>query len=562
MNFSIKLKLIAIISVLILVGTSVIGIFSITTLHTDIINCAHQKLASDLAFGSQLIDKSFPGNWTIRDSKLYKGESIMNDNPIVDDIGKLAGDNVTIFQGNTRVATNVKKEDGTRAVGTTVAPAVEQMTLKEGKTYNGEAVVVGVKNQSVYEPIKDSQGSIIGMMFVGVPNAPYDAIASRAQDNIVVFILVELLLAIGLIWFISNRAIRPLLCIVDTANQVAKENLNVTPLKIRGRDEFAQLGRAVNSMVDSLRTLISEIDHSASSLALAAEEITVSIEETTNAANNMATSTSETSEQANLQKHKAEESASLVIGISSGIRDIARASQAVQGISITTADEATHGSDSIRKVVSQMGLIGASVDESVILVDTLNHRSNEVSTIVSLINDIASQTNLLALNAAIEAARAGEQGRGFAVVADEVRKLAEQTASSTGRVSDLVNAIQSDTTSCLQGMDRVHQQVKLGLELVNKSGETFTQILDSIQLTAKQVGQVSGTTQELLQRTEVVKSTMNDIVTDARNSWQTYQTIASSCEEQLAAMEEVGATSEELTSMAQNLKGSIEKFRM
>jgi len=562
MNLSLKFKLIVIISALMLVGTGVIATFSITTLRTELVKSAHEKLTSDLAFGSQLIDKSFPGNWAIRDSKLYKGEKLMNDNLIVDDIGKLAGDNVTVFQGNTRVATNVKKVDGTRAVGTTVAPAVEQTTLKEGKTYIGETVVVGVKNQTVYEPIKDTRGSIIGMMFVGVPNAPYDEIASGVQDKIIVFILTELLIAIGLIWFIASRAIKPLLQIVETANQVAKENLNVEPIEVRGKDEVAQLGGAVNSIVNSLRALILEIDHSATSLASSAEEMTASLEETTSAANYMATSTSETSEQANMQRHKAEESATLVIGISSGISDIAMASQAVHGVSNTTATEAKHGNDSIKKIVSQMGLIETSVDESVILVDALNRRSNEVSSIVSLINDIASQTNLLALNAAIEAARAGEQGRGFAVVADEVRKLAEQTASSTGKVSELVIAIQNDSASCLQGMDRVNQQVKLGLELVNKSGEMFTHILDSTELTAKKAEQVSGTTQELLQRAGKVTSTMNDMVKDASNTLQTHQTIASASEEQLASMEEIGATSEELTSMARTLKYSIEKFQI
>jgi len=562
MNLSVKFKLIVIISVLMLVGTCVIATFSITTLRTEIVKSAHKKLTSDLAFGSQLIDKTFPGNWAIQDGKLYKGENLMNDNLIVNDIGKLAGDNVTIFQGNTRVATNVKKEDGTYAVGTTVASAVEQTTLKEGKTYMGEAVVVGVKNQTVYEPIRDSHGTIIGMIFVGVPNAPYDAIASKAQNRIVVFILAELLLVISLIWFIASRAIKPLLHIVKTANQIANENLNVAPIKVRGNDEIAQLGVAVNRMVSSLRSLILEIDHSATTLTSAAEEMTASLEETTNVANYMATSTSATSEQTNMQRHKAEESATLVIGISSGIRDIAIASQAVQEVSNTTADEAMHGNDSIEKVVSQMGLIETSVDESVILVDALNRRSNEVSGIVSLINDIASQTNLLALNAAIEAARAGEQGRGFAVVADEVRKLAEQTALSTDKVSELVNAIQNDSTSCLQGMDKVNQQVKLGLELVNKSGKMFTQILSSTQLTATKAEQVSVTTQELLQRTGKVTSTMNDMVTDASNTLQTYQSIASACEEQSASMEEVGATSEELTSMAQNLKVSIGKFQV
>ncbi len=562
MNLSVKAKLIVIISVLMFVGTGIIATFSITTLRTEIIKSSHEKLTADLALGDQLIDKSFPGNWSIRDNKLYKGETQMNNNLIVDEIGKLAGDNFTIFQGNIRVSTNVKKADGSRAIGTTVAPAVEQKTLKEGKTYIGEADVVGVKNQTVYEPIKDSQGTIIGMMFVGIPNATYDKIASSAQTKIIFFILMELLIAVGLIWWIANRSIKPLLRIVETANQVAKENLNVEPIKVRGNDEFALLGGAVNSIVNSLRTLISKIDHSATSLASSAEEMTASLEETTKAANYMATSTSETSEQADKQRLKAEESANLVSGISSGIREIAIASQTVKGVSNTTADEAKNGNDSIKTVVSQMCLIGKSVDESLLLVEALNRRSNEVSSIISLINDIASQTNLLALNAAIEAARAGEQGRGFAVVADEVKKLAEQTASSTGKVSELVIAIQNDSTSCLQGMDRVNQQVKLGLELVNKSGETFIQILDSAQLTATKAEQVSGTTQELLQRTEQVTSTMKDMVTDSMKTWQTYQNIAAASEEQLASMEDVGVTSGELTSMAQNLKDSIDKFQI
>ncbi len=150
-----------------------------------VITTAHEKLRGDLAMGRTLLLEKYPGDWSLRDGKLYKGEVQMNDNfAFVDQVGELTGDTVTIFQGDTRVATNVKKPSGERAVGTQAAPNVIEATLKNGSTYIGKANVVGVQNQTAYEPIKNKDGKIIGMFYVGVPNTKYDQIVKAVTVRI------------------------------------------------------------------------------------------------------------------------------------------------------------------------------------------------------------------------------------------------------------------------------------------------------------------------------------------------------------------------------------------
>jgi methyl-accepting chemotaxis protein len=212
MKFNLKLKTKALL--LLVVFTLMfltVSIFTIVTVQDKVISTAQEKLKGDLAMGRSLLDAQYPGAWSIRDGKLFKGEIQMNDNfSLVDNIGNMTSDTVTIFQGDTRVTTNVKNAQGARATGTKAAENVVDATLKQGKTYIGKANVVGTWNQTAYEPIKDAEGKTVGMFYVGVPNTRYDEVVKDISTKVIVSSGIGLIIIFFLGIYSVNSIVKPI----------------------------------------------------------------------------------------------------------------------------------------------------------------------------------------------------------------------------------------------------------------------------------------------------------------------------------------------------------------
>jgi len=183
--------------------------------------------------------------------------------------------------------------------------------------------------------------------------------------------------------------------------------------------------------------------------------------------------------------------------MSAGIQQVATNTNLVAGKSAQAAETAKEGGKSVEKAVNQMTKIEQTVNNSSQVVATLGARSKEIGQIVDTISGIAGQTNLLALNAAIEAARAGEQGRGFAVVADEVRKLAEQSHDAAKRISTLISEIQGDTDKAVVAMSEGTREVKIGTEVVTTAGNAFRERAILVTEVSNQVKEISAAIQQM-----------------------------------------------------------------
>lgn len=231
-NMRLKTKIMSFLGLFALMFIAV-GLITMLTVYNKVITTAHEKLKGDLAMGAALLNEKHPGEWSIREGKLFKGETQMNEKfTIVDTIGSLTSDTVTIFQGDTRIATNVKDASGNRAVGTKAAAAVVDTTLMKGQTYIGKANVAGTWNQTAYEPIKDSQGKIVGMFYVGVPNIHYDKAVKDIMMVVGVSSVFGLLIVFVLGIFLSNSITRPINRVVagltDGADQVVSASAQVS----------------------------------------------------------------------------------------------------------------------------------------------------------------------------------------------------------------------------------------------------------------------------------------------------------------------------------------------
>ncbi|MEK5037600.1 methyl-accepting chemotaxis protein [Sporosarcina sp. FSL K6-3457] len=362
------------------------------------------------------------------------------------------------------------------------------------------------------------------------------------------------------VYFITKSIISPIIRLKEQAITISKGDLT-QDIKIQSNDEIGHLGQAFNSMQESLRTLIQSVEKNAELVASSAAQLSASAEQTSDATEQVSTSIQEVAHSAEMQTDAVDGASRSLSDISVGIEQIADNSVKVSELSYRATEEAEIGGQAVSDTVNQMTSIHKSVIESNAITKSLHERSKEVSSILNVITAIAEQTNLLALNAAIEAARAGEHGKGFAVVADEVRKLAEQSQSSATEIYEIVEGIQVDTANSVEIMEQITTSVQGGVDVSNEAIEKFNHILQSLKEITPQMEAVSATAEQVSAAVQEVTATANAITSSAQGNAAASQQVAASSEEQLASMEEISSSAESLSFMAEDLKGLISKFK-
>lgn len=373
----------------------------------------------------------------------------------------------------------------------------------------------------------------------------------------IISVLVSLLIGILLARLIAGR----LNNVVKMLQQVAEGDLAQT-IQVMAEDEIGALGHALNGTVTHLRTLVEKIEHSAEQVAASAEELTASTNQSNQATEQIVNAINEVTADTEKQLSAVDAASLSVEEMSAGAQQIAASANSVAEMAEKTSESARNGGLNIEVAVKQMGRIESSVSKTAEVVATLSDRSKEIGQIVDTISGLAGQTNLLALNAAIEAARAGEQGSGFAVVAEEVRKLAEQSKEATKHIASLIAAIQEDTEHAVVTMNEGTEEVKHGSELVGNAGHSFKEIMGLIQNLHGQVREISAAIQQMAGGTQQIVSTVHDIDDISKKTVGQAQTVSSASEEQSASMQEIVSASESLATMAEDLKHVVEVFRV
>lgn len=372
--------------------------------------------------------------------------------------------------------------------------------------FNGEAVA------SAYTPLtfRDSSGQPVAALN---DNLKWAILAEQAEAELqaassaliwrilIVGLVVALIASVASCLFAVNL-IRPVLRLLERCKQIAAGDLTGEALVVKSQDEIGQVSEATNQMTQSLRDLVSEMTHASDNVAAAATEIAASSEEM---AAGMDT-----------QSDQIMQISSSIEQMSASVVEVARKSSDASNAAAEAGQAAKEGGAVVSETIDGMGAIDQAVTASSDSVKELGQLGEQIGAVIEVINDIADQTNLLALNAAIEAARAGEHGRGFAVVADEVRKLADRTTKATEEVGQSITAIQTGTNDAVQRMQSGTEQVKIGVQRATVSGEN-------------------------LQR----------IVANAENVSAMVQSIAAAAEEQSASSEQVSNSAEQIASVAQ-----------
>jgi len=477
-------------------------------------------------------------------------------------MGNICKGHVTIFQGDTRVATTVKKSDGQRSTGTKASEKVIGEVLRGGKNYTGVAEVVGSEYNCAYSPIKDASATIVGMLFVGLPAQEMDI-----QKNFIMSVIVSTLVIMAVLgvlsWFVIGKQMKKLVDVSEALGKVSAGDLRIADLPVTVQDEIGALSTSLNNMKKKLRELVTSVADSAEHVAASSQELTASGSQTADSINLVAQNTvSMTEGVAKQEGSTINDLRKEIQAMAARIHDIRNGAIEMDKASSASRENVHDGRSKVEFAIEQIDGIAAQVSKSAEVVRELGKRSDEIGTIVETISGIADQTNLLALNAAIEAARAGEHGRGFAVVAEEVRKLAEQSGMAAKNISELITTIQQDTNSAVESIEQGNHSVKAGTQSVAETGTAFNNI-------EAQIEKLNATVHASMQNIEAVDLTsqkilksMEDVQTISRQSTLEMQNVSAATQEQAATMHEMSDAAQKLAELAQQLQDEVHKFKV
>ncbi len=444
----------------------------------------------------------------------------------------------------------------------------EQLTLTMLETARTGGVEdiqrVGQNMNKRYEAIMD-QTEAIKTESVQILNETDQQLTKSTQTAIfwnAILIIGSAIVGLTIAYVVGRNIANPIRTLTNHMHEMANGNLRLSPLPIKGNDEIAQMSTSFNEMLTSWKNLLYRMRDSSNELAAQSEQLSASSEESLASSEIVASSAEQNMENSERQAGYIEQTAQAVNEVSHGIEDISRSNEEMLTSAADMSDSVQNGMNVIRDVSTHMTEIDATIQQSTNMMENMAKKSAEIQEVSSLITNISEQTNLLALNAAIEAARAGEHGAGFAVVANEVRHLAEESHQSAAKIEEMIadvsNASQQAVESILAGQAKVSD----GLTRTQDSLVVFNEIESSVRTVNDVISTISAAIEEIQAMTESVTTNSNNLRDLAEQSANGAQETGAATEEQLAAMQEITSSTEALAKLAEDLQDEIQRFQL
>lgn len=603
----------------------------------DQLNTFHSTLRESTQRLSGLFEKRFGAGLSVRADEpvavagvqtpsLYLGNEVLNNNfEEVDEFKQMSGGVATVFVRSgddfIRVSTSLTKQDGNRAIGTVLdRQGAAYQRVASGQTYIGRAVLFDRSYMTQYSPVRDSNGKVIAVLFIGfdytdaqnaqfenlkrfrigqtgslalldeqkhwlvapagvqapdeaiavmldlakkpgagrfwsdkhedfysvsvpfeggpwavvasMPKAEIRAVTWEVGIRLVIGSVLAMLLAVGATVWLLRSKLAPLSDLVRQAQALGAGDLSAR-LNVSSHDEIGQLARSFNQMGEALSTMVSHIRS-------AAEQVNSRAQALSGLSGGAYEGMEQQSGEITSMAGAVEEFSATSLNIADNMGNTERLAQ-------ENAQQTRIGRTSMQEASASLEHIATALNSTAAVINTLGQRSQEIGGIVGVITSIAEQTNLLALNAAIEAARAGEQGRGFAVVADEVRNLASRTRQATDEISAMIQSIQQETGNAISTMEHGNVLMQEGLSRNADVASALARIDEQSRSAGQQFAAITTATQEQSSTATLLSSNL--------------QSIALANSEQREVVSNLAVTAKELETLAAGLRHEVDRFR-
>lgn len=504
--------------------------------------------------------------YSVSGDKLMKGSfNVTDETDFLDSLVEGTEMQVTLFYGDTCMATTLKDQSGKRLTGTKADESVARAVTQDGRTVEDYNITIdGEKYYACYAPLKGSGDKVIGMTFAGKPVKQVEALISQRTREIIIVETVMVLITLVVI-FILTRSIQTGLQAAEKAvHSLSNGDLTavVESKAMRRNDELGDMAKGVAVLMNQLLEVVNNIRASSEQLLKSGTDLSNMASQTSSTADDISKAIEEISQGAVAQadeiekaSHDVDTMGQLIGHIADNVAELDQGTQEIKGSSDRSIDIIRELTDSNDRSMEAVKEISRQVNAT-------NESALKIRAAVDLITSIAEETNLLSLNASIEAARAGEQGRGFAVVAGQIQKLAEQSNESAGSIADIIRDLLKDSENSVQVMEEVQKIMNEQQEKLHATRKQIVEVGDGISGAAQAAGMIR-------QQTENCNSARANVADVISNLSAISEQNAASTEETTASMEEMNAainllaeSAQQLQEMSKSLEENISFFRV
>ncbi len=561
-----ELILIALVPMLILAAT--LSIYASISIHDGMQEEFLEGLRTTAVAVHAGFDSINPGeDYTMsEDGDLMKGDhDLTADETLLDSYVAGTKMQVTLFYGDTRVATTLIGEDGKRILGTKASDVVIDTVLKKGEEYHSTDLVInGKPHYAYYVPAKDHTGNIIGMFFVGEESSEVDAFISKKITALIGISILMLIIAFLLVFFAAKNIANAVLDTEKVLTQLSEGDLTATinPKGMKRGDEIGTMANALDRTLKELRNVIMHIQHSADVLMREGTELGDMASQTSHTTDEISLAVEEVSKGAITQAEEVERATNLVSDMGMKIEQIVHSIDVLYQVAESMQQAGNEAQSNMNLLKDSNEQTNIAIEKVAENVEKTDKSVAAISEALQLITDIADETNLLSLNASIEAARAGEAGRGFAVVAAQIQKLAEESNASAAQIADIITTLSQDSANTLSVMDNLRDNISVQQEKMLDTIDKFSSVREGI------VSSTDSTTQIHSQASDCDSSRVSvvDIIQDLS---ALSEENAASTQETTASMQELNATinllsnaAKELQDLAISLENDMRFFKM